>query len=84
MEWLKEHAYLATWLSPLIAVIGIMFSARKAAAKGQPVEWTRVLLMVLCLSSFPIVVTPTFDSAARTFGQLVFFFTLAAFLVRRE
>jgi hypothetical protein len=84
MEWLKEHAYIATWLSPLIAVVGIVLSVRKAEVEGKPVNWTRLLLMVLCLTSFPVVVTPTFDNSAREFARFVFSFTIAAIVVMRR
>ena len=84
MDWLKQHAYLATWLSPLIAVIGMVFSSQRAANRGKPVNWTRLLLMVLCLTSFPVVVTPTFDATARGFAQYVFSFTLGGLIIMRS
>jgi hypothetical protein len=79
MDWLKQHAYLATWLSPLIAVTGMVLSSRRAANRGKPVNWTRLLLMVLCLTSFPVVVTPTFDATAPRIRTVRIFFHVGRF-----
>jgi hypothetical protein len=66
MEWLKEHVYLASWLSiPVAVIIGIL--QIRPRSNGKPVNWLRVLLTFLCLISFPVVITPTFDESARGF-----------------
>ena len=83
MEWLKEHAYVATWLSPIVAIMLVGLQVRRPMSEGKPVHWTRVLFTFLCLSSFPIVVTPTFDEKARLFAFGVFSFTLSAVLAMR-
>jgi hypothetical protein len=81
--WFKEHVYLASWISPIIAVIAIILKLRKPDPGGKPTNWTRMLLMILCLTSFPVAVTPTFDSSARDFAKYVFSFTLVAVVVMR-
>jgi hypothetical protein len=84
MEWLKDHAYLASWLAlPIAIIIGIL-QIRRPVSDGKPIHWTRVLFTFLCLVSFPIVITPTFDESARSFGRYVFSFTLGGLIMMRR
>lgn len=83
MQWLKDNVFLASWISPIIAVVAIVLRLRKPETNGKPVNWVRLVLLVLCLSSFPVAVTPTFDASARDFAKYVFSFTLVAAVVMR-
>jgi hypothetical protein len=84
MEWLKDHAYLASWLSPIVAIIIFGLQVRRPMSAGKPVHWMRVLFTFLCLISFPIVVTPTFDQTARSFATIVFSVTIGGLLTMRN
>jgi hypothetical protein len=83
--WLKDHVYLATWLSALLAVVTLIWNLTRTASRGQPINITRIVVIFICISSFPVAVTPTFDSSARTFAQYVFSLTLVmAVMMRHE
>lgn len=73
MDWLKEHAYLATWMSPVLALIIAIVKGKKGEAKAEVREF---ILYLVLLMSFAIMVTPTFEPVVRGFVGVVFFFLL--------
>ena len=72
MEWLKEYDYLANWIFALFAAIFFVWTVRVEVSRDPKVkDYTRAILMFLCLSSVPVAITPTFDGYARAFAACV-------------
>jgi hypothetical protein len=64
--WLKQNSFLAAWLSPAIALIGMLI--RGGGTKGNALDWARMMLYISFLSCLAAVFTPAIDDGARTFG----------------
>jgi hypothetical protein len=73
MDWLKDHAYIATWLSPIIAII---IGLSKSTGKLARLNWQEFVGLFLLCSSIAIVMTPTFDDKARDFARMLAIFLL--------
>lgn len=84
MNWMKDHVYIASWLSAFTAIGVVLFKARKPSPLGKPVNWTRILLIVLALGSFPVAITPTFDGMARGLAWNLLMFTLGGIIMMRH
>jgi|ERR1035437_1112761 hypothetical protein len=65
IEWLKDHSFIAGWLSPTIALIGILI--RGGGKKGE-IDWPRAMLYISYLTCLAAVFTPLVDDAARMFA----------------
>jgi hypothetical protein len=82
MNWLREHAYLATWLGPAATIIvAIIQNRHKGFAE---VDWSRILLYVAFLTSLAVVFTPTFDETARKFAKFLVYALLGFLIVERK
>jgi hypothetical protein len=64
MDWLKDHSYLATWLSFALATLVALWRT-KDTPKLSDINWTWLFIYVTFVVSFGITVTPTFDDATR-------------------
>lgn len=42
-DWLKNNVHLGTWLSPIIALVGLIFFGN---AKGGPIDWVQGMLYI--------------------------------------
>jgi hypothetical protein len=82
MNWLKEHAYLATWLSLLVATIGIVIRNVRAAA-GEA-DWQRAVIYIVLLASLSVAFTPHFDMTTRFFAGYLVSFTLGWIMMDRK
>lgn len=78
MNWLKEHSYIGTWLSPCIAVI---LAVVKSKGNVESIDLYELMLVFLLLSSFAIAVNPAFDTVARNLAETVLFFSFGALAV---
>ena len=78
MSWLKDHVYVAGWLSPIIAIIIALLKSNWSAAKLDTTQFT---LTFLVLASFAAIITPETDSNVRFTCYMIFSFCLAALLV---
>jgi len=66
MDWLKQHSYLATWLSPCIAII---MAVAKSKGKWANIDWHEFLGLLIFCTLIAVALTPTFDTRARDFAQ---------------
>jgi len=82
MDWLRNHAYLAAWLSPIVAiVVAIIQNRNKEFAQ---VDWSRLLIYFAFLISLAVVFTPTFDQTARDVARGLIFALLGFLIVDRK
>lgn len=74
MNWFKDHVYIASWVSMTLSLIAILVAQfRNSKTSGRPFNWFRMIGIVLTLTSFPVILTPAFDTTAREFAKYVFF-----------
>jgi len=64
--WLKQYSYIAGWLSPIIALVGMMFKG--AGSKEAGLDWARMMLYLGFLTCLAAVFTPVIDDTARIFA----------------
>jgi predicted membrane channel-forming protein YqfA (hemolysin III family) len=80
MNWLKENAHLATWLSPIIALLGIIV---QGTAVGH-IDWNHAMLYICFLTCLAAMMSPALDEMPRldsmfiVIGLLLFFGTEVA------
>jgi hypothetical protein len=80
MSWLKEHSFLATWISPVLAII-IAIWRTKDIPKLSDINWTWFTVYVTFVTSFGVVVSPMFDPAARQAAQTLLFGCFGAIIL---
>lgn len=68
-NWLIDNAFLAAWLSPLIALVGICI--QNSVPSLPKVDWSRVVLYMIILTALAVAFTPKMDSSATAFGRYV-------------
>lgn len=78
MNWFKDHVYVASWLSLLIATIGLVIKNVRAPA-GE-VDWIQAAAIIASLACVSVVLTPSFDATARSFGAMFATFTMGYLL----
>lgn len=78
MEWLRDHSYLSGWLALPVAIASMVYQNR-GKSFGE-VDWSRLLLYLLFLTSLAVVFTPTFDETARSTAKF-FLGGLLGFLI---
>jgi hypothetical protein len=79
MSWFISHVYIAAWVSPVIALIGLLI--RNGPKSEHRTSWTRVMVNVAFLTCLAAVLTPGFDLPARYFAGTMMSFILGYFLV---
>jgi hypothetical protein len=67
--WLKDNVYVAGWLSPLLAPLGMIFKGGSATAPSP--NWSLRIVYLAFLTSLAAVFTPVIESEARIFAGLV-------------
>jgi hypothetical protein len=83
MNWFQAHAYVATWLSPFVAIS--IFLVRGGLKKDtQEIDWTMAALFFVLLTSLGVLFTPIFDARARDAAYLLVFFALGPLVVGRK
>jgi hypothetical protein len=71
MNWLKDHAYLATWLAlPVTILTGLIQNFR---ARFTNIDWSRQLLYIAFVTALAVTFTPTFDQSARETAKFLMF-----------
>lgn len=69
MNWLKDHVYLAAWLSPVIALTALIVNNfRKSSEK---VQWSWVMIYIAFLTGLAGCFTPNAEPALRIFAGAV-------------
>jgi hypothetical protein len=71
MDWLKNHSYLATWISPCIA---IAIAIVRSKGKLSKVDWHEFVGILVLLTAIAVVFTPVFDTRARQFASTLVYF----------
>jgi len=61
MDWLKEHAFLAAWLSPTITLVGLIW---KRGDTGHQIGWSKLVIYVALLSAIAAILTPGIPASA--------------------
>jgi hypothetical protein len=74
MNWLKDHVYIASWLSLIVATIGLII--RNLRASAGEVDGTRTMIYVVLLTGLSAAFTPSLEYVARFFGGYLVSFTL--------
>jgi hypothetical protein len=78
MNWLKSHAYIAVWLSPIATIIG--FLIQSAIKPAERVNWSMVMVYVAFLTCLAVMVTPGVEPQIRwivgSVGGMAFGFIL--------
>ena len=72
LNWLSTHAYIATWSSPAIALIGLVIN--NSRANTSHVSWSMVMIYVAFLTCMAVVFTPIAEESARFFAGGCFIF----------
>jgi hypothetical protein len=67
--WLRENAYLAVWISPAVALVGMLI--RGSGKGGGEIDWARMMLYIGFLTCLAAVFTPAFGDEAWVFGGFV-------------
>jgi hypothetical protein len=70
MNWLKEHIYIAAWISPLVALLGMVI--QNARPNAAHISWSMVMIYVAFLTCMAVVFTPIVDDSARVFAGVCF------------
>jgi hypothetical protein len=65
MDWLKNNAYIAGWLSPAIALIGMLI---RGGGKSGEIDWARMMLFIGFLTCLAAAFTPAVGDGARFFA----------------
>lgn len=80
MAWLKEHSFLATWLSPILAVL-IAVWRTKGAPRVSEVDWTTLLGYVTFFVAFGVAISSSFDESARSIARTIAGLGFGAFFI---
>lgn len=68
MNWLKDHVYIAAWISP--ALIGMIIGNTRT---GVPhARWSLTMIYVAFLTCMAVVFTPILEAETRIFGGACF------------
>jgi hypothetical protein len=81
LEWLKAHVFIAAWLSPVIALVGMILKKRP---DGAALNWDRVVVRVALLSVLAVAVTPGVEAGVRSSAMGIFAFGFSALLFSRS
>jgi hypothetical protein len=68
MEWLKSHAFLATWLSPVIAVAIAVLRNKQT---GGSIDVRRMVVYIAFLTALAVVFTPGFEPDAKLTARTI-------------
>jgi hypothetical protein len=79
MDWLKDHTYLATWCSLVLALV---VALAKLGGKAPAIDWHEIVGIVLLLTAVGAAFTPGLDETSKGFARTLFFF-LAGYGVLR-
>ena len=81
MDWLKEHSFLATWLSPCIAVT-IAIIKSKGVLKDIDLALL-ALISVPLIAHSAIILNPHFDGQTKGGLFAIILFCLGGLITRR-
>jgi hypothetical protein len=66
MAWLRDHVYIAAWLSPVIALLGMV--VKNVTTGTTDTQWSMIMIYVAFLTCLAAVFTPLIDDSARFFA----------------
>jgi hypothetical protein len=67
MNWLRDHAFLATWLALPVAIISIF--VQNIPTKFKDLDWSRSLIYIAFTICLGVSFTPSFDENARSLAR---------------
>jgi len=79
MDWLKDHAFVAAWISPAVALVGMLI---RGAGKTGEIDWARMMLFIGFLTCLAATFTPTLEDGARQFAGGIAFVLAGFFMVQ--
>ena len=79
VHWFKDNVYLAAWVSPLIALVGLLI--RNGPSNPYRIAWSRVMVYVVFLSCLAAALTPALDLPTRFFAGTTMSFILGYLLM---
>jgi hypothetical protein len=82
MEWLRDNAFLAAWLAPIVAAVVFLLQENKSHFAN--VDWSRVLVRFAFLVSLAVVISPKMDHAARLVANTLMFMCLGWIMVDKK
>jgi hypothetical protein len=82
MNWLSDHAYLASWLAIPVAILTAFLQAKKK--HFVEIDWFRLIIYFSFLTSLAVVFTPTFDQTARDYAKYLISVLLGVIIVSRK
>jgi hypothetical protein len=80
MNWFQSHAYVATWCSPLIAIIALLIRSPKN--KAGETDWASIVLYIVFLSLTAVAATPGLDSNTSYFARSAWMTMMGVLAVR--
>jgi hypothetical protein len=80
-EWFETHVYIAAWLAPIIALVGIIL--QNNIGKGAPIAWPTVMLYIAFLTCLAAALTTTIEPQVRIWAGLSFSLLLGYFMMSR-
>lgn len=81
MEWLRQNAFLAAWLAPVVALVVFLFENKKTQFAN--VDWTRALVRFAFLVALAMEFVPGIDLARRIAANTILFTTLGWIMMDR-
>jgi hypothetical protein len=82
MNWLKNYAWLANWLSLPVMIIIAIIQGAKAGVRNMDLAGIAIILAFL--SSIAVAFTPTFDDTARSFARYLVTFLIVVIIWDRK
>jgi hypothetical protein len=69
LSWLKDNVYVAACLSPLLALIAMIF--KRETPNSGPVNWSLRIVYIASLTCLAAVFTPIIDPEVKLFAGFV-------------
>jgi hypothetical protein len=82
MKWLEDHVYIAAWLAPIIALVGIIL--QNNIGKATPIAWPKVMLYVAFLTCLAAALTTSIEPQVRIWAGFSFSLLLGYFMLSAE
>ena len=78
MDWLKNHVFIAAWISPVVALVGLLL---RKPVEGSSLNWSKIMIYVGFLTGLAILVTPGIDANIRASASSLVFIGLGYLIV---
>jgi len=82
MHWLRENAFLATWLALPVGIVVAIFQTRQSGV--AQLKWFRALMYFAFPTCLAVAFTPTLDSTTRQYASNLLYMLLIIIVVSRN